>query len=188
MARAPERPDFGGPFPAHIAVIMDGNGRWAQKQGFKRVFGHEKGVAAVRAIVTECAQLGVESLTLYAFSVENWKRPEHEIRFLMGMLERFLVDERPTLMENRNAIGVIKHHVNVVFGEQDPDSPLTRQPSQDLDDNRTLAHTHPGRRLIEQQHLGLAGERNGEFESLPVARSELGGWPLDHLGDPNRLK
>jgi undecaprenyl diphosphate synthase len=101
MARAPERPDFGGPFPAHIAVIMDGNGRWAQKQGFKRVFGHEKGVAAVRTIVTECAQLGVESLTLYAFSVENWKRPEHEIRFLMGMLERFLVDERPTLMENR---------------------------------------------------------------------------------------
>ena len=101
MARAPERPDFGGPFPAHIAVIMDGNGRWAQRQGFKRVFGHEKGVVAVRTIVTECAKLGVESLTLYAFSVENWKRPEHEIRFLMGMLERFLVDERPTLMENR---------------------------------------------------------------------------------------
>lgn len=100
MALPIQRPDLGGPFPAHLAVIMDGNGRWAQKQGFKRVFGHEKGVKAVRTIVTECARMGVESLTLYAFSVENWKRPEHEIRFLMGMLERFLVDERPTLMEH----------------------------------------------------------------------------------------
>ncbi len=100
MALSIQRPDLGGPFPAHLAVIMDGNGRWAQKQGFKRVFGHEKGVKAVRTIVTECARMGVESLTLYAFSVENWKRPEHEIRFLMGMLERFLIDERSTLMEN----------------------------------------------------------------------------------------
>lgn len=100
MALSIQRPDLGGPFPAHLAVIMDGNGRWAQKQGFKRVFGHEKGVKAVRTIVTECARMGVESLTLYAFSVENWKRPEHEIRFLMGMLERFLIDERSTLMDN----------------------------------------------------------------------------------------
>lgn len=100
MALSIQRPDLGGPFPAHLAVIMDGNGRWAQQQGFKRVFGHEKGVKAVRTIVTECARMGVESLTLYAFSVENWKRPEHEIRFLMGMLERFLIDERATLMDN----------------------------------------------------------------------------------------
>jgi undecaprenyl diphosphate synthase len=95
-----ERPDFGGAFPEHIAVIMDGNGRWAQKQGFKRVLGHREGVRSVRDITTECARMGVRSLTLYAFSIENWKRPREEIEFLMRMLEQFLVDERGTLMDN----------------------------------------------------------------------------------------
>jgi undecaprenyl diphosphate synthase len=95
-----ERPDFGGAFPEHIAVIMDGNGRWAQKQGFRRVLGHREGVTSVREITTECARMGVKSLTLYAFSIENWKRPREEIDFLMSMLETFLVEERPTLMDN----------------------------------------------------------------------------------------
>lgn len=95
-----ERPDFGGAFPEHIAVIMDGNGRWAQKQGFKRVLGHREGVSSVREITTDCARMGVQSLTLYAFSIENWKRPREEIDFLMSMLETFLVEERPTLMDN----------------------------------------------------------------------------------------
>jgi undecaprenyl diphosphate synthase len=95
-----QRPDLGGPFPEHIAVIMDGNGRWAQQRGLRRVLGHQEGVNSVREITTECASMGVRSLTLYAFSVENWKRPRAEVRFLMRMLRRFLVDERPTLMEN----------------------------------------------------------------------------------------
>ena len=95
-----ERPDLGGPFPEHIAIIMDGNGRWAQRRGLRRVLGHREGVTSVRETTTECARMGVKSLTLYAFSVENWKRPRAEVRFLMGMLRDFLVDERPTLMEN----------------------------------------------------------------------------------------
>ncbi len=95
-----ERPDFGGPFPEHIAVIMDGNGRWAQEQSLRRVFGHKEGIHSVREITTECAKMGVKSLTLYAFSVENWKRPRHEVAYLMRLLQRFLVDERPTLMKN----------------------------------------------------------------------------------------
>ena len=100
-ARLPiRRPDLGGPFPEHIAVIMDGNGRWAERQGLRRIFGHREGVASVREITTECARMGVQSLTLYAFSVENWKRPKAEIRYLMRLLRRFLVAERPTLMEN----------------------------------------------------------------------------------------
>lgn len=94
------RPDLGGPFPAHIAVIMDGNGRWAEGQGLRRIFGHREGIQSVREITTECARMGVESLTLYAFSVENWKRPDPEIRYLMRLLRRFLIDERPTLMDN----------------------------------------------------------------------------------------
>ncbi len=100
MTRTIQRPDLGGPFPEHIAVIMDGNGRWAQQRGLRRVFGHQEGVNSVRETTTECAAMGVKSLTLYAFSVENWKRPRAEVRFLMRMLRRFLVNERPTLMEN----------------------------------------------------------------------------------------
>jgi undecaprenyl diphosphate synthase len=95
-----QRPDFGGPFPEHLAVIMDGNGRWAEGHGMRRVFGHREGVNSVRETVTECARMGVKSLTLYAFSVENWKRPRVEVRYLMRLLRRFLLDERPTLMEN----------------------------------------------------------------------------------------
>ncbi|MCR9248448.1 MAG: polyprenyl diphosphate synthase [bacterium] len=86
--------------PRSVAVIMDGNGRWAKRAGFERIRGHERGVDAVRTTVTECARLGVEALTLYAFSEENWSRPKREIKLLFGLLERFLVAERPTLMDN----------------------------------------------------------------------------------------
>lgn len=97
---AVQRPDLGGPFPENLAVIMDGNGRWAQERGMRRVFGHKEGITSVREITTECATMGMTSLTLYAFSVENWKRPSVEIRYLMRLLRRFLIAERPTLMKN----------------------------------------------------------------------------------------
>ena len=86
--------------PRSIAVIMDGNGRWARSRKLERIRGHEKGVDAVRTTVTECARLGVEALTLYTFSEENWQRPRREIQALMKLLKRFLIDERPTLMDN----------------------------------------------------------------------------------------
>ncbi len=99
-ARPDPRSDLGGPFPRHIAIIMDGNGRWAQERKMRRILGHREGIASVREITTECARMGVESLTLYAFSVENWKRPSAEVRYLMKLLARFLVKERPTLMDH----------------------------------------------------------------------------------------
>ena len=86
--------------PRSVAVIMDGNGRWAKSAGFERIRGHERGVDAVRTTVTECARLGVDTLTLYAFSEENWARPAREVKLLFGLLERFLVAELPTLMDN----------------------------------------------------------------------------------------
>lgn len=86
--------------PRSVAVIMDGNGRWAKNAGFERIRGHERGVDAVRATVTECAKLGVEALVLYAFSEENWARPKREINMLFKLLKRFLLDERGTLMDN----------------------------------------------------------------------------------------
>jgi undecaprenyl diphosphate synthase len=98
--RKVERPEFGGPFPEHLAIIMDGNGRWARERGMRRVLGHKEGIGSVREITTECARMGLRSLTLYAFSVENWKRPKPEVAYLMKLLEQFLVEERPTLMDN----------------------------------------------------------------------------------------
>ena len=86
--------------PRHIAVIMDGNGRWARRQGKPRMFGHEQGARAVRAIVTECARLELEVLTLYSFSVENWKRPAEEVEFLMTLYVQYLVAERAEMMDN----------------------------------------------------------------------------------------
>lgn len=86
--------------PKHIAIIMDGNGRWANERGLPRVKGHEQGAATVRRITENCARRGVEELTLYAFSMENWKRPEKEVRFLMRLLERFLVRERKEIRKN----------------------------------------------------------------------------------------
>ncbi len=87
--------------PRSVAVIMDGNGRWAKSAGLERIRGHEKGIEAVRTTVTECARLGVQALVLYAFSEENWQRPQREIDLLFKLLRRFLVEERDTLMQNR---------------------------------------------------------------------------------------
>jgi undecaprenyl diphosphate synthase len=100
MSLTVQRPDLGGPFPEHIAIIMDGNGRWATERGMPRVFGHREGVRSVREVTTECARMGVKSLTLYAFSEENWKRPGQEVKYLMRLLRVFMRRERKTLMDN----------------------------------------------------------------------------------------
>lgn len=87
--------------PAHVAIIMDGNGRWARKRGLPRLKGHEAGAESVRAVIRACRSQGVKYLTLYAFSVENWVRPESEIRGLMKLLELFVRQREFELHENR---------------------------------------------------------------------------------------
>ncbi len=86
--------------PAHIAIIMDGNGRWAKQRNFPRIIGHRAGVSSVRTTVETCAQLGLEALTLYAFSVENWKRPRNEVEGLWRLLRFYLRNEIANLMQN----------------------------------------------------------------------------------------
>ncbi len=86
--------------PRHIAIIMDGNGRWARERGLGRIKGHEQGAESVRAVTEACVELGVEFLTVYAFSTENWKRPEAEVAALWALLEHFIAQETPTLMKN----------------------------------------------------------------------------------------
>jgi undecaprenyl diphosphate synthase len=89
-----------GEIPVHIAIIMDGNGRWARKRGLPRVAGHKRGVDSVRDTVEACAQLGVKYLTLYTFSTENWNRPKEEVSTLMRLLVRSLKDETDELHQN----------------------------------------------------------------------------------------
>jgi undecaprenyl diphosphate synthase len=86
--------------PKHIAIIMDGNGRWAKEKGKFRIFGHQNGVKAVREVSEGCAELGVEFLTLYAFSTENWNRPKIEVNALMTLLVKTIKSETQTLMKN----------------------------------------------------------------------------------------
>jgi undecaprenyl diphosphate synthase len=104
------------PLPRHVAVIMDGNGRWARQRGLPRVEGHRMGVRAVREVV-ECArELGIPYLTLYAFSLENWGRPEPEVRTLMVLLQEFLASELPLMRKHRIRLRVIGEQASLPFG------------------------------------------------------------------------
>jgi len=93
--------------PSHVAVIMDGNGRWAEKHGEERVFGHQNGVLAVRETVEAAAELGIKFLTLYAFSTENWSRPQEEVDALMMLLVHSIKSEMDSLQKNKVSLGII---------------------------------------------------------------------------------
>lgn len=96
--------------PRSVAIIMDGNGRWAQSKGLPRNKGHEEGAESVREVTRACRKLGVESLTLYSFSTENWNRPPDEVQALMRLLKRYVLQERDELLDNQirlRAIGQI---------------------------------------------------------------------------------
>ncbi|MBE0668238.1 MAG: di-trans,poly-cis-decaprenylcistransferase, partial [Bacteroidales bacterium] len=93
--------------PGHVAVIMDGNGRWARRRGRERVYGHQHGVRAVRKVIEAAAEIGIKYLTLYAFSTENWNRPGEEVTALMDLMVESLNNETDKLLENGIALQVI---------------------------------------------------------------------------------
>ena len=93
--------------PKHVAIIMDGNGRWAAQFGNERTFGHEHGVEAVRSVVAGAGEIGVEYLTLYAFSTENWARPKEEVDALMGLLVQSISEETDELLKSNVRLRVI---------------------------------------------------------------------------------
>ncbi len=95
--------------PRHIAVIMDGNGRWARERGYPRIEGHRRGSEAVRACTAGCLEAGVRHLTLYAFSKENWQRPADEVKSLMNLLDRFLAERTAEIMERNIRLRAIGH-------------------------------------------------------------------------------
>jgi len=126
-----------GKLPRHIAIIMDGNGRWAKEKGEDRLFGHFHGVESVRNIVEGCAELGVQNLTLYAFSTENWDRPKDEVTGLMELLIETIKQEVPTLNKNN-----IRLHVIGNF-EMLPDAA-----KKELDEAIAETHNNTGLNLI----------------------------------------
>src|SRR2546423_10239750 len=119
--------------PGHVAVIMDGNGRWAKQRGKPRIEGHRRGVKSVRTTVEECCRLGVEQLTLYCLSVENWKRPQQELDFLMTLLRKYLRDERAEIMEQ-----------NIRFSMIGRRSELPAEVLQELDENTRVSQDNTG--------------------------------------------
>src|SRR6059058_3551916 len=119
--------------PRHVAVIMDGNGRWARQRGKPRIEGHRRGVQSVRSTVEECCRLGIGQLTLYCLSVENWKRPQAEIDFLMALLHEYLLAERAEIMEQ-----------NIRFTTIGRRSELPDQVLREIDENIRLSAGNTG--------------------------------------------
>ena len=133
--------------PRHIAIIMDGNGRWAAQRDLPRIRGHENGARRVRDIVTHCARLGIDVLTLYCFSTENWKRPQDEVDFLMELYVEYLAAERPTIMDNN----VRFRHVGRREGL--PESVLTK-----MDETTAMSRANTGLILCLALNYGSRDE------------------------------
>src|SRR6187455_1913150 len=149
------RVDFGR-LPRHVAIIMDGNGRWAATRHLPRVEGHRAGTEAVRASVETSARLGISVLTLYAFSVENWKRPDSEVTALMGLLKHYLRAELKSLLKNNIRF--------MVIGEAD-------RLSTDIREELRLAETRTASNTGMQFNIALS--YGGRAEIVDAARRAL---------------
>jgi undecaprenyl diphosphate synthase len=141
--------------PQHIAVIMDGNGRWAQRRHLPRVAGHRAGVQSARTVIETCARLGIPALTLYAFSMENWRRPKAEIDFLMRLLREYLRKELPTI--NRNNIRML------VIGRSDQ---LPQEVRADIDRAMELTAGNTGMKLAVALNYGGRAELVDAFNRI----------------------
>jgi undecaprenyl diphosphate synthase len=110
LRQAQDKPAGGIAGARHVAIIMDGNGRWAKARHLPRAVGHQRGVEAVRALVRAAREMGLEALTLYAFSTENWSRPEEEVSALMGLLKRYIMADLKEFVENNVRLKVIGNY------------------------------------------------------------------------------
>jgi undecaprenyl diphosphate synthase len=148
--------------PQHIAVIMDGNGRWAQRRHLPRIAGHRAGVKAAREIIESCARLKLPCLTLYAFSLENWRRPQAEVDFLMRLLREYLSRELPSIHKNNIKLQVIGR------SEQLP-GPVR----QDIENGMQLTSENTGMKLVVALNYGARAELVDAFNAmLKTAKTE----------------
>jgi undecaprenyl diphosphate synthase len=173
--------------PSHVGIIMDGNGRWAQLRGKERVEGHREGSKAVRRIVRAARRLGLKALTLYAFSEQNWARPEDEVDTLMVLLRDFLLSERDEILDHGirlNAVGNLARLPGLVRGVLDP----LRNDSETHDQmTLTLALSYGGREEIAAVARELATEvASGRMRPEDVTAESLRGrMPSLAVGDPD---
>jgi undecaprenyl diphosphate synthase len=175
--------------PVHVAIIMDGNGRWAAAHGLPRTSGHRQGAEAVRRAVEASIELGIDHLTLFGFSSENWKRPESEIRDLMSLLERYLRSEIAELHKNNIRLRIIGDRT--VFA---PDVAKLMSEGEALtrSNNRlnlTIALNYGGRADIVQAARRAAEEvRLGRLDPSDITEERFAGWLLSEgLPDPDLL-
>jgi undecaprenyl diphosphate synthase len=156
--------------PRHVAVIMDGNGRWARQRGMPRVEGHLRGVQSVRATVEECCRLGLDQLTLYCLSSENWKRPQHELDFLMTLLHKYLLDERAEIMGQNIRFTVIGRRAGL------PDNVLA-----EIDENIRISSGNSGMTLALAINYGARTEIVDAVRAVAerVRRGELDPQAID---------
>jgi undecaprenyl diphosphate synthase len=158
------------PLPRHVAIIMDGNGRWAEARALPRIAGHREGSESVRAVTREARKLGLEALTLYAFSAQNWARPTDEVAALMQLLAEFLDSERDEIMENAirlSAIGEIDRLPSFVREKLDA---IRRESAENRGLTLTLALSYDGREEIADAARRAAAEaRGGVFGAQEIA-------------------
>jgi undecaprenyl diphosphate synthase len=171
------------PVPRHVAIIMDGNGRWAEARGLPRVLGHREGSEAVRAVTRAARRIGVEALTLYAFSAENWQRPDEEVGALMSLLAEFLESERAEMMRNGirlNAIGELDRLPDDVRRKL---ASVRAETAGNVGMTLTLALSYGGRQEIVQAARRAAAEKGValDAEDLEAALWTRGLPELDLL-------
>ncbi len=174
--------------PRHIAVIMDGNGRWAKRRLMPRVAGHRAGIESVREIIESCCRLGVNALTLYAFSVENWKRPRAEVETLWGLLERYLRDELGRLKSNNVRFQVIGRIEQLPAAVQSTLDYAIVETAANSGLRLTVALNYGGRaEIVDAVNTLLARARQSEVE-LRVDEATFGAYlATAGLPDPDLL-
>jgi len=175
--------------PKHVGIIMDGNGRWAQLRGEPRARGHREGSQAVRRVVRAARRLGLHALTLYAFSEQNWARPEDEVDALMELLREFLLSERGEILGNGirlNAVGNVGRLPAIVRAVLDP---LRKESEPNEQMTLTLALSYGGREEIVDAARELARRVEiGEMKSSQIDEAALHGlMPSLTVGDPDLI-
>ena len=155
--------------PRHIAIIMDGNGRWARKQGLARMFGHKKGVETVHNITVAATALGIEYLTLYTFSTENWNRPKEEVDALMTLLVDTIVKETPTLMDNNVRLQTIGDIERLPEGTRQKFLACIRQTSRNTGLTMVIALSYSARwEITEAVRKAVRQAQNGTLRAEDV--------------------
>lgn len=159
--------------PRHIAIIMDGNGRWAQKRHLPRVAGHRAGTQSARMAIETCARLHIEALTLYAFSVENWRRPKTEIEFLMQLLREYLRKEMPLLQKNNIRMRFLGRADELPEGVQKDTREATENTAKNTGMVLNIALNYGGRAEIVDAINAILATRNGHQPPEPITEEDL---------------